>query len=76
MNRFLCSFLVVSLRLSIYCIMLSANNITSYFPIWTLFTSFSSLIAVTRTSATTLLNVDIDDFTIFIFYCSISFVHK
>ena len=76
MNRFLFSFLVVSLRFCIYYIMISANIFTSYFQFWTVFISFFSLIAVTRTSTITLLIVDIDDFTIFIFDLSISFVHK
>ena len=49
------SFLVVSLGLSVYNIMSSANSgsFTS-FPIWIPLISFSSLIAVTKTSKTIL----------------------
>ena len=48
------SFMVVSLRLSKYSIMLSANSdsFASYFPIWIPFILFSSLISIARTSKT------------------------
>ena len=51
------NFLIVSLGFSVYSIMESANgeNFTS-FPIWIPFISFSSLIAVARTSKTMLNN--------------------
>ena len=52
------SFLVASLGFSMYSIMSSANSdsLTSYFPICIPFISFSSLIAMPRTSKTMLNN--------------------
>ena len=51
------SFLVASLGFSMYSIMSSANSDSfSYFPIWIPFISFSSVIAVAKTSKTMLNN--------------------
>jgi len=52
------NFLLASLGFSMYSIMLSANSkiFPSSFPTWIPFTSFSSLIAVARTSKTMLNN--------------------
>ena len=52
------NFLIISFRFSLYSIMSSANSqsFTSSFLIWIPFISFSSLIAVSRTSKTRLNN--------------------
>ena len=52
------SFLVASLGFSMYSIMSSAQSgiFTSYIPIWIPFISFTSLIAVAKTSKTMLNN--------------------
>ena len=52
------NFLILSSGFSMYSIMSSANseNFTSSFPIWIPLTSFSSLIAVAKTSRTMLNN--------------------
>ena len=51
------NFLILSLGFSMHSIMSSANSESfTYFPIWIPFISFYSLIAVARTSRTTLNN--------------------
>ena len=50
------NFLVASLGSSVYNISsVNSDSLTFYFPIWIPFTSFSSLIAVARTSRTVLI---------------------
>ena len=53
------NFLILSLGFSMYSIIFSANseNFTSSFLMWIPFISFSSLIAVTKTSRTMLNNI-------------------
>ena len=57
------NYLILSLGFSTYSIMSSANSesFTSYFPIWIPFLSFSSPIAVARTSRTMLNNSLVPD---------------
>ena len=53
------NFLILSLGFSMYSIMASANNESfTYFLIWIAFISFSSVIAIARTSRTMLNNSD------------------
>ena len=50
------NFLMVSLGFSVYSIVLFANKSFTSFPVWLPFISFSSLIAIARTSKTVLNN--------------------
>ena len=63
------NFLILSLGFSMYSILSSANSerFTSSFVIWTSFVSFSSLIAVAKTSRTMLNNSDeVDTLALFL----------